>query len=327
MSTAIRRGRVFVRAAVAFGGIVLASGAGAHHSFSVFDRERSQEALDRVDLEADLRAGIERDELVVHYQPIVALGAEHVVGFEALVRWQHPVRGLIPPAAFIPLAEETDLIVPLGRTVLREACRQAKRWRDAWPDSGLVMSVNLSPRQFTDPELVTTVARALRETGLDPRALELEITESTVMDRSEAGVAVLRALRNLGLRIVLDDFGTGYSSLAYLRHLPLDTIKIDRAFVTDLDLDDPNVAIVRAVLSLAHGLGITVVAEGIETASQARRLRALGCDMGQGYAWARPDSPDAIELMLANGVLPPVSEPERPARRVTRLRALATPAG
>jgi diguanylate cyclase (GGDEF)-like protein len=291
--------------------------------FSLFDRVRSQEVLDRVDLEADLRAGIERGELVVHYQPIVSLEGERVVGFEALVRWQHPARGLIQPAAFIPLAEETELIVPLGRYVLGEACAQARDWRERWPEAKLVMSVNLSPRQFADPHLVDTVADVLETTGLDPRALELEITESTVMDRSEAGVAALRALRELGVRIVLDDFGTGYSSLAYLRHLPLDTIKIDRSFVTDLDLDDPNVAIVRAVLSLAHGLGITVVAEGIETASQARRLRALGCDLGQGYAWAHPAEPSSVEAMLSRGVLPPLPLPEVAPRsaRAARLRS------
>jgi EAL domain-containing protein (putative c-di-GMP-specific phosphodiesterase class I) len=161
-------------------------------------------------------------------------------------------------------------------------------WRRHWPDENLVMSVNLSPRQFADPDLAANIAEVLRATGLEPCALELEITESSVMDRSEASLGVLQQLRTLGVRIVLDDFGTGYSSLAYLRHLPLDTIKIDRSFVTDLDVKDPNVGIVRAVVSLAHGLGVSVVAEGIETDEQARRLRDLGCDMGQGYTWAHP---------------------------------------
>jgi diguanylate cyclase (GGDEF)-like protein/excisionase family DNA binding protein len=253
-----------------------------------FDPVRSREALERIDLEADLRAGIARDELLVHYQPIIDLQSERIVGFEALVRWQHPVRGLIPPAAFIPLAEETDLIVPLGAVVLEQACRQAQEWREAWPGERLVMSVNLSPRQFSDPGLVPSIAAILEETGLDPAALELEITETAVMDRSEAGLRALDELRALGVRLVLDDFGTGYSSLAYLRQLPLDLIKIDRAFVTELDGADPNVAIVRAVLSLAHGLGISVVAEGIETPLQAARLRDLGCDLGQGFTWSRP---------------------------------------
>ena len=253
-----------------------------------FDPLRSRAVLERIDLEADLRAGIARDELLVHYQPIVDLRTERIVGFEALVRWQHPVRGLVPPIAFIPLAEETDLIIPLGAVVLEKACRQAKAWRDAWPGERLVMSVNLSPRQFADPNLVSSIAAVLQETGLESSALELEITETAVMDRSEAGMQALADLRALGVRLVLDDFGTGYSSLAYLRHLPLDTIKVDRAFVTELDEKDPNVAIVQAVLSLAHGLGINVVAEGIETPNQMQRLRELGCDLGQGYLWSRP---------------------------------------
>jgi diguanylate cyclase (GGDEF)-like protein len=255
---------------------------------ALFDPMRSRSALERVDVEAELRLAIERDELTVHYQPILDLRTERVVGFEALARWQHPGRGLVLPVDFIGLAEESDLIIALGRTVLEKACRQAQLWRTHWPDENLVMSVNLSPRQFADPDLASGIAEVLRTSGLEPCALELEITESSVMDRSEASLAVLQLLRSLGVRVVLDDFGTGYSSLAYLRHLPLDTIKIDRSFVTDLDVQDPNVGIVRAVVSLAHGLGISVVAEGIETDEQARRLRDLGCDMGQGYTWAHP---------------------------------------
>ena len=264
-----------------------------------FDPLRSREALERLDMEADLRAGISRDELVVHYQPIVDLRTTRIVGFEALVRWQHPQRGLIPPAAFIPLAEETDLIIPLGAIVLAKACRQARAWRDEWPGERLVMSVNLSPRQFADPGLVPSIAAVLQETGLEASALELEITETAVMDRSETGMRALADLRALGVRLVLDDFGTGYSSLAYLRHLPLDTIKIDRSFVTELDDADRNVAIVQAVLSLAHGMGISVVAEGIETPRQAARLRELGCDLGQGYLWARPLTVVAATELLA----------------------------
>ena len=266
-----------------------------------FDPLRSREALERIDMEADLRAGITRDELVVHYQPIVDLRTERIVGFEALVRWQHPVRGLVPPGAFIPLAEETDLIIPLGAVVLEKACRQAREWRDQWPSQRLVMSVNLSPRQFADPGLVSSIAAVLRDTALEPSALELEITETAVMDRSEVGMRALADLRALGVRLVLDDFGTGYSSLAYLRHLPLDTIKVDRSFVTELDEGDPNVAIVQAVLSLAHGLGVSVVAEGIETPEQMSRLRDLGCDLGQGYVWSRPVPAQKATAMLAAG--------------------------
>ncbi|MCI0581972.1 MAG: EAL domain-containing protein [Chloroflexi bacterium] len=266
-----------------------------------FDPVRSREALERVDLEADLRGAIERHELAVHYQPIVDLRTERIVGFEALARWPHPSRGLVPPATFISLAEETDLIIPLGAQVLEIACRQARAWRERWPGERLVMSVNLSPRQFGDSGLVASIGEVLEITGLDPSALELEITETSVMDRSEAGLRSLADLRALGVRLILDDFGTGWSSLAYLRQLPLDTIKIDRAFVTELDETDRNVAIVQAVLSLAHGLGISVVAEGIETPLQARRLRELGCDMGQGYVWSRPLAPDRIETILSTG--------------------------
>ncbi|TAK01815.1 MAG: EAL domain-containing protein [Chloroflexota bacterium] len=266
-----------------------------------FDPVRSREAIERVDLEADLRGAIERRELIVHYQPIVDLRTERIVGFEALARWPHPRRGLVPPATFIPLAEETNLIIPLGAQVLELACRQARAWRERWPGERLVMSVNLSPRQFGDPGLVASIGEVLQVSGLDPSALELEITETSVMDRSEAGLRALADLRGLGVRLVLDDFGTGWSSLAYLRQLPLDTIKIDRAFVTELDETDRNVAIVQAVLSLAHGLGISVVAEGIETPLQARRLRELGCDLGQGYAWSRPLAPERIEAILSTG--------------------------
>jgi EAL domain-containing protein (putative c-di-GMP-specific phosphodiesterase class I) len=184
--------------------------------------------------------------------------------------------------------------------ILEKACRQAQLWRKRWPDENLAMSVNLSPRQFLDPDLANGISQVLQTSGLEPSALELEITESSVMDRSEASLAVLQQLRALGVRIVLDDFGTGYSSLAYLRQLPLDTIKVDRSFVTDLDVRDPNVGIIRAVVSLAHGLGITVVAEGIETDEQARRLRELGCDMGQGYAWAHPADPVRVGQFMGH---------------------------
>jgi len=266
----------------------------------VFDPLRSKHALERIDVEAELRLAIERDELTVHYQPIIDLREDKVVGFEALARWRHPTRGLVLPVDFIALAEESDLIVALGETVLEKACRQAQAWRRRWPEQNLVMSVNLSPKQFLDPNLVAKIASVLRRTKLDASALELEITESSVMDRSEASLNVLHQLRALGVRMVLDDFGTGYSSLAYLRHLPLDTIKIDRSFVTDLDVQDPNVGIVRAVVSLAHGLGVSVVAEGIETEEQARRLRELGCDLGQGYNWAHPASASQTAALIAH---------------------------
>jgi len=255
---------------------------------AVFEPSMNDQTMERLDLENDLRGALERGELRVHYQPIVALDDERIVGFEALVRWQHPTRGLVAPMAFIPMAEETGLIVPLGRWVLETACRQAARWRrSAGGTKAPFVSVNLSARQFIQADLVEDVAAVLAATGLEPAALELEITESVVMDQSEIGVRSLRRLRDLGVRLVLDDFGTGYSSLAYLKHLPLDMLKIDRSFVLGLD-EVADRSIVDAVIALAHGLGIGVVAEGIETRAQADRLRASGCDLGQGYLFARP---------------------------------------
>jgi diguanylate cyclase (GGDEF)-like protein/excisionase family DNA binding protein len=269
------------------------------HRIAMFDPLSSRHALERLDVEAELWTALERDELTVHYQPIFDLRTSRIVGFEALARWQHPSRGLVLPVDFIALAEESELIVAIGRVILEKACRQARVWRERWPDQNLAMSVNLSPRQFLDPDLANGISQVLRTSGLEPSALELEITESSVMDRSEASLAVLKQLRALGVRVVLDDFGTGYSSLAYLRQLPLDTIKVDRSFVTDLDVKDPNVGIIRAVVSLAHGMGITVVAEGIETDEQARRLRELGCDMGQGFTWAHPADPVKVGAFVS----------------------------
>jgi diguanylate cyclase (GGDEF)-like protein len=266
--------------------------------YAIFEPAMSDQTMDRIDLENDLRGALERDELRLHYQPLVDLGTDRIIGFEALVRWQHPVRGLVPPLAFIPLAEETGLIVPLGRWVLETACRQATAWRDQRPaGEALLMSVNLSARQFGQSDLVEQVAEIVAETGMDPSILELEITESVVMDQSEAGIRTLRRLRDLGVRLVLDDFGTGYSSLGYLKHLPLDTIKIDQLFVAGL-ADGADRSIVEAVIALAHGLGISVVAEGIETERQFATLRSMGCDIGQGYLFARPlPADDATRLL------------------------------
>ena len=269
--------------------------------YTMFDPSMSDATLEQVDLENDLRQALDRNELRLHYQPIVDLSTDKVVGLEALVRWDHPRRGLVQPLSFIPLAEETGLILPIGEWVLATACRQAFQWRTRYPDSPLLMSVNLSARQFAQPDLVDQVTRILGETGLPPEALELEITESVVMDESEAGTRTLRRLRDVGVHLVLDDFGTGYSSLSYLKHLPLDTIKIDRSFVTGLgERDQANLPIVEAVISLAHGLGIEVVAEGIETVDEATRLRALGCDRGQGFVYSRPlPAPNISRLMAA----------------------------
>jgi EAL domain-containing protein (putative c-di-GMP-specific phosphodiesterase class I) len=257
---------------------------------ALFEPSMSAQTMERVELESDLRSALERGELRVHYQPIVTLESTEIVGFEALVRWQHPTRGLVPPLAFIPLAEETGLIVPVGKWVLETACRQAAKWHASRMDpsaTALFVSVNLSAREFSQTDLVEHVAAILAATGLEASALELEITESVLMDQTESGIRTLHRLRALGVRLVLDDFGTGYSSLSYLKHLPLDTIKIDRSFVAGIE-EKADRSIVEAVVALAHGLGIGVVAEGIETERQAERLLELGCDLGQGYLFSRP---------------------------------------
>ena len=282
---------------------------------ALFEPSMSHQTIERIDLESDLRRGIERGELRLHYQPLVDMPTDRIVGFEALVRWEHPVRGLIPPLSFVPLAEETGLILPLGRWVLEHACRQARAWRDLRPDAPpMFMSVNLSARQFAQPGLVDQVKEILADTGLEPSTLEIEITESALMDQTEAGIRTLRQLRDIGVRLVLDDFGTGYSSLSYLKHLPLDTIKIDRSFVAGMG-DDIDRAIIDAVISLAHGLRITTVAEGIETEEQFERLRAMGCDVGQGYLFARPmPAAEAGRLLM----------PRRAARPTRAADAAAT---
>jgi len=272
--------------------------------YVLFEPEMSAATLDRVEIENDLRGALDRQELRLHYQPIVNLATDRIVGLEALVRWEHPTRGLIPPLSFIPMAEETGLIVPIGRWVLETACRQARVWLDEAPDSPLVMSVNLSARQFGQPTLVDDIRDTLRATGLPADRLELEITESVLLAEGEDSSTALRAIRDLGVGLVLDDFGTGYSSLSYLRRMPLDTIKIDRSFVAGIDDDNSNLPIVKAVIALAHALGIDVVAEGIETSGQRALLRDLVCDRGQGFYYARPQPPEALAGLLAGGVAP-----------------------
>ena len=214
------------------------------------------------------------------------------MGHEALVRWEHPTRGLLGALSFVPLAEETGLILPIGDVVLSEACRQARAWQLQPGRADLVVSVNLSARQFALPDLAARVAAVLAETRLPAATLELEITESVAMSDVEATGVTLRALHELGVRVVLDDFGTGYSSLAYLSRLPLDVIKVDRSFVAGLGESPANLAIIRAVVGLAQGLGITVTAEGIEREDQLQALRELGCDRGQGFLFARPQPAD-----------------------------------
>jgi len=236
----------------------------------------------------------------------VQLASGAVVGMEALVRWQHPVRGLILPAEFIPLAEETGLILPIGEWVLAEACRQATAWqalRAAGPP--LIMSVNLSARQFEQPDLPARIARALEVSGLNPARLRLEITESTVMRDIRSAVGAIHALKALGVRLAIDDFGTGYSSLSYLQRFAVNTLKIDRAFVSTLHSDESTAAIVQAIAALACALGMDVTAEGIETDEQLVRVCAAGCDRGQGYYFAEPMPAPQAEAMLTTTLFSP----------------------
>jgi diguanylate cyclase (GGDEF)-like protein/PAS domain S-box-containing protein len=272
---------------------------------AVFDPSMEARALERLEVETDLRHALDRDELRVYFQPVVDLDSGTVNELEALVRWERPGYGIVSPMAFIPIAEETGLIVPIGQWVLEEACRWAQRWQPfSAVGKPLVVSVNLSARQFQHPELLTDIERALRETGLDPRHLKLEITESVVMQDAQATIDTLQALKALGIRVAIDDFGTGYSSLSYLKRLPVDTLKIDRSFVNGLGLDTQDTAIVDSVVALARTLQLSVTGEGVETAAQARHLRQLGCDRGQGFLYARPLPPEDMERLLTEAASP-----------------------
>jgi diguanylate cyclase (GGDEF)-like protein/PAS domain S-box-containing protein len=256
-------------------------------AYELFDRGMRRRVVERLELERGLRRALERDELVLHYQPLVSLRDRRIAGVEALVRWQHPERGLVPPGEFIPVAEETGLIVPLGRWVLEQACRTAARW------PGYV-SVNLSSRQLAAPGLADDIARALKQSGLQPGRLALELTESVLIEETEA----LEGLRALGVRLMLDDFGTGYSSLDYVRRFPPDAIKIDRSFIAPLADDSGARHIVQAIVGMARGLGVGVIAEGVETEAQAVALAEIGCDVAQGFGLGRPAPAEAIEKLL-----------------------------
>jgi diguanylate cyclase (GGDEF)-like protein len=264
----------------------------------LFDTSMLAAAEERLLIESDLRQAVERQELRVHYQPIVELSGQRLCGFEALVRWQHPTRGLVPPDGFIPIAEETGLIVPLGHWVLQEACRQMRAWDREFPEcANLIVNVNLSTRQCLHPDLASDVARVLAETGLEPERLKLEITESLILEGSDAVVEILTSLRTLGVQLGLDDFGMGYSALSYLQRLPVQSIKIDRSFVSDMQ-NAGNLEIVRAILALASGLAMDVTAEGVETADQAAQLKDLSCEFGQGFFFDRPLTHDCAREVL-----------------------------
>jgi diguanylate cyclase (GGDEF)-like protein len=263
--------------------------------YQLYTSAMQAKSYDRLMLEMDLRHAIDRDELLLYYQPQIDLQTRQIVGLEALVRWQHSERGLVSPGEFIPLAEETGLIVAIDEWVWRRACEQLNVWHDNGYDWSV--SVNLSGEQFNQPGLRDRLGSILAETAIDPSWLEIELTESVVVRDPESAIATLQELEALGIELCLDDFGTGYSSLSYLRQFPFDTLKIDRCFVSDLHVDTKNAAIVTAIVQLARSLNLRIVAEGIETAQQEEFLRQQGCDVMQGYRYSRPIPAEAIEQM------------------------------
>jgi EAL domain-containing protein (putative c-di-GMP-specific phosphodiesterase class I) len=255
-----------------------------------------------LEMEAELEHALRAGELEIFYQPTVSLRSDRIVGVEALIRWRHPQRGLILPMEFIPLAERSDLIIPLGRWVLGEACRRARGWQERYPGrSTLEMSVNLSARQLRHPGLVSDVAEALKSSGLDGSHLVLEVTESMMMEDMETAAITLHKLKNLGVRLAIDDFGTGYSSLSHLRRFPVDILKIDKSFLNNMGHEVADAAILRAVIKLAKSMGLEVVAEGIEKAEQLTHLRGLDCEFAQGFLFARPLPHDAVSVLLGRG--------------------------
>jgi diguanylate cyclase (GGDEF)-like protein len=270
--------------------------------YEVFDRQMHAQALQRLQLETDLHRSLDHEDFRVHYQPIVSLETNQLSGFEALVRWERPQRGFTVPAEFIGLAEETGLIVPLDRWVLREACEQMRTWQQEIPECGnLTVSVNISSRQFAQRDFVDYLSRLLLTLGLAPQQLRLEITESAIMDNVATVSNMLKDLRALGVRISIDDFGTGYSSLSYLHRLPLNTLKVDRTFVSQMHDLTENLEIVRAVVTLAHSLNLDVVAEGVESPAQLSRLRELGCEFAQGFCFSRPVDSDTARGIIERG--------------------------
>jgi diguanylate cyclase (GGDEF)-like protein/PAS domain S-box-containing protein len=267
----------------------------------VFDKEMHAVAMNLLQMESDLRGACERAEFFLQYQAIVSLEDFSVRGFEALVRWQHPERGIISPMDFIPVAEESGQVVAIGQWALREACGEMRRWQQKFPsDPPLFISVNLSGRQFNEPRFIEQVKEVLDETQIAPHSLKLEITESVVMENIDTATEMLRQLRALGLRLSIDDFGTGYSSLSYLHRFPIDTLKVDRSFVMRMAENNENMEIVRTILMLAQNLGMDVVAEGVETREQLALLRELGCESGQGFLFSKPVGADGAEQIIAD---------------------------
>jgi len=267
--------------------------------YEIFDIQMHAGAVSQLQLEIDLRRAIRNKEFLLYYQPIVELGTENIAGFEVLIRWNHPTRGIVPPLEFIPIAEDTGLILPIGNWVMHESCRQMSEWRKQFPAAqNLIISINLSARQLEHPDLLSQIRETLRETELNPRCIKLEITESVVMNNAEQSVKTIDELRKMGIRVSIDDFGTGYSSLSYLHRFPIDTLKIDRSFVNRIGDDSESSEIVQTIINLASNLGMEVVAEGVETEEQLDFLKNMNCGYGQGYYYSRPvDNLSATEIV------------------------------
>jgi diguanylate cyclase (GGDEF)-like protein len=272
-----------------------------HQSYQFFKPAMNVRAVERQSIEESLRRALERQEFALHYQPIINLGTGEITGAEALIRWTHPTRGPVSPAQFIPVAEDCGLILPIGNWVLREACKQAR----AWVDSGLplgTMAVNISAIEFRDERFLEGVFGILKDTGLDPRSLELELTESVLMKRAESTESILKALRARGVQVAVDDFGTGYSSLSYLRRFPIDALKIDQSFVRQITTAPDETTNVTAVISMGRSLKLRVVAEGVETQEELAFLQAHQCDEAQGYFFSRPLPPQQFAKLLKTGI-------------------------
>jgi diguanylate cyclase (GGDEF)-like protein len=271
--------------------------------YQVFDSAMYDRAVNRLQLETDLRRGLERDELIPYYQPIVSLRANQIVGFEALVRWNHPQHGLVPPGKFVPIAEETGSIVLIDLSILRQACHQLRHWQDNGAvDRYVTISVNLSAKHFTSLKLLQQIDNILQATGLKGRNLKLEITESNIMVNAEVASQIIEQLKLREIELIVDDFGTGYSSLSYLHRLPIDTLKIDRSFVSRMGKNGENTEILRTIISLARNLNVNAIAEGIETQEQLEQLKSLGCEFGQGFLFSRPVEAKEARKLLATGV-------------------------
>jgi len=269
--------------------------------YEVFTLSLRDQAISRLKLENDLRHALERSEFHLHYQPIIDIQTNHLVGFEALLRWNHSRRGILPPLEFIPLAEESGLIVPIGNWVLMEACIQLKNWQDKSPAyQNLTININISGKQFAQPDFYETVEKVLMTSGLRPESLKLEITESILVDNYQSTGQLFAKLSKLGVQLEIDDFGTGYSSLGYLQNFPIRTIKIDKSFIKELDKSKKGVEIIRAMISMARDLGMETIAEGVETEEQFKELQRLMCHSAQGYLISHPLDPQHAEEYMTS---------------------------